>query len=61
MPNNESAVVFIRSHKTPGEYGDVVGGYYLFNVGEFTELLARLVGVCNFINKVSDVFKVISK
>lgn len=56
-----SCPVFIRSYKTENDYGEIVAGYYLLKKGDFTELLARLVGWFKFIDKVSDVFKVIAK
>lgn len=58
-----SCPVFIRSFKTDNEndYGEIVAGYYLFKKGDFTELLARLVGWFKFIDKVSDAFKIIAK
>lgn len=56
-----SCPVFIRSHKSENDYGEVVAGYHLVNKGDFTELLARLVGWFKFIDKVSDCFKVIAK
>ena len=56
-----SCPVFIRSHKTESDCGEVVAGYHLFKQGDFTELLARLVGWFKFIDKVSDCFKVIAK
>ncbi len=58
-----SCPVFIRSFNTDNENdrGEIVAGYYLFKQGDFTELLARLVGWFKFIDKVSDVFKIISK
>lgn len=56
-----SCPVFIRSHKSESNYGEIVAGYHLIKRGDFTELLARLVGWFKFIDKVSDCFKIIAK
>ena len=62
LADDERGVVWVKSYQTnnPSDNSYLVHSYNLFKVGDFTELLAR-IGVCKFIDKVFNVFEVISK